>query len=529
MHFNPFMKKSYSDCMDELTAEMLYDGLLGYGLFAEKLPPIFTSEDFCTYCKSMSYSFAAKDHDYITFEVMRNTNIPRVFSIPNPMAYARLCGFLRDHWNEIKEHLKKQTIGQKHKISRIHIRRILNAEKIFEMIYDESIKVENTIFKMNSENWVTDGSPITELRIGSKYKVSADISTCFPSIYTHALPWAIVGKDQAKNDRIHGWHNELDKYCQNLRNGETHGIMIGPHASNLISEIILTVIDKRLYEKKFKFIRNIDDYTCFVETYANAQVFIQTLSSLLRYYGLTLNSKKTLIEELPLPDEEDWINKLNLLSTILRKEIVTYKHVQRFLDEAITLFYKNNKNSSILNYAIQILSGITMTNNASLYFIKTVLHFSLILPYLVPVINKYVFTKFSIPQPLITNFSNRLFYNAFIEGNHEQVCYAFYFSIVCDFQLDEFTSGDITNNDYFKKIIDCDNCITKLFLYLYCKKFITHSSLTKLFRDHAKELLNSDPDKNWLFIYEILSEGNLQGEWKPLKKAGVSFLRPEFR
>lgn len=531
----PFIRKSYSECMDELTADRLYDGLLGHGLFAEKLPPIFTSEDFCEYCKKMSMSFADTEHDHITFEVMRNTNVPRTLGIPNPMAYARLCEFLRDKWDELKNHFGNQTNGQKHKISRIHVRRIFNTKKIFEMIYDDFLEEryimdeENKVFKMKSEDWRTDGSPVVDLRIGSKYKVSADISNCFPSIYTHALPWAIIGKNEAKNNRRTGWYNDLDKKCQKLKNGETHGILIGPHASNLISEIILTVIDKKLYDKEFKFIRNIDDYTCFVETYAKAQEFLQALSGYLRHYGLSLNNKKTSIDELPLTHEEEWVNKLNTLSTYLPTDIVNYKHVQRFLDDAISLFYKNNKNSSILNYAIQILSGFTMTKNAMSYFIKTSLHFSLNFTYLVPIINEHIFNKFAVERVQIESFSNRLFYTAIEERNHEQACYAIYFSLMYGFELSGLSPINILDNKNFIKIIDSDNCITKLFLYLYSKKFTSDAIVKKKFIDIALQLYSSEIDQNWLLIYEILPAERLQGEWKPLKKAGISFLRPEFR
>ena len=40
------VEKSYSDFMHEISADDLYRGLLAHGLFAEKLPPIFTSESF---------------------------------------------------------------------------------------------------------------------------------------------------------------------------------------------------------------------------------------------------------------------------------------------------------------------------------------------------------------------------------------------------------------------------------------------------------------------------------------------------
>ncbi len=40
------MAKQYIDYMKEISKDELYEGLLGYGLFCDKLPPIFTSESF---------------------------------------------------------------------------------------------------------------------------------------------------------------------------------------------------------------------------------------------------------------------------------------------------------------------------------------------------------------------------------------------------------------------------------------------------------------------------------------------------
>ena len=39
-------KKPYFDNMKEITQKELFDGLLGYGMFAEKMPPFLTSELF---------------------------------------------------------------------------------------------------------------------------------------------------------------------------------------------------------------------------------------------------------------------------------------------------------------------------------------------------------------------------------------------------------------------------------------------------------------------------------------------------
>ena len=36
-------------------------------------------------------------------------------------------------------------------------------------------------------------------------------------------------------------------------------------------------------------------------------------------------------------------------------------------------------------------------------------------------------------------------------------------------------------------------------------------------------------DQYWLFIYECLGSGSLNGDWVAMKNAKVSFLKPEFR
>ena len=42
--------------------------------------------------------------------------------------------------------------------------------------------------------------------------------------------------------------------------------------------------------------------------------------------------------------------------------------------------------------------------------------------------------------------------------------------------------------------------------------------------NEARRLKIADFDENWLFIYEALSATELDGEWKNIKNAGVTFL-----
>ncbi|MCH3959596.1 MAG: hypothetical protein LKE51_09455 [Selenomonas sp.] len=103
--------KTYIECMNEISADELYEGLLGYGMFTEKLPPIFTSEPFYKFCKrkKMNPSFQKGVHKWISFDVMRNNSVPRTMGIPNPFGYHYLCRELMDNWWDIQAHFFYKT------------------------------------------------------------------------------------------------------------------------------------------------------------------------------------------------------------------------------------------------------------------------------------------------------------------------------------------------------------------------------------------------------------------------------------
>ena len=116
----------------------------------------------------------------------------------------------------------------------------------------------------------------------------------FPSIYTHSIPWALHGRRKAKRDRsllLEG--NLLDRVTQDTRDGQTNGLLIGPHASNILSEIVLTDIDRTLVASYGRYSRHIDDYEYAAKTYEEAESFIRNLSIQLRERELRINEKKT--------------------------------------------------------------------------------------------------------------------------------------------------------------------------------------------------------------------------------------------
>lgn len=148
------MEKSYYDFMAEISSEELYDKLVGYGMFSEKLPPVLTAESFLNYCKTQrSHSFAKKPYGYIIYENIRNINIPRNLGVPTPMGHELLCKCLSKNWAKITEYFSEKTSEQKITISRIHIRKMKNNPALFEMNY---------------KNWLTDGTPEPDIYLGKK-------------------------------------------------------------------------------------------------------------------------------------------------------------------------------------------------------------------------------------------------------------------------------------------------------------------------------------------------------------------------
>lgn len=492
---------------------MLYEGLLGYGMFAEKIPNFLTSETFFEFCKSNKPCFKQKEYRYIKYENMRNINIPRILSIPNPFAYYKQCKALKESWGKLKEYFFEKTKNDNYKISRIHIRK-LKCKAIFEMNYN---------------NYKLDGSPKQEIVIGKRYKVKADISHCFPSIYTHSIPWALAGKEEAKNNKNNKsmYYNEIDKATQGLNYGETHGILIGPHSSNLISEIILVAVDYEL-SKKYKYIRNIDDYACYVKSHEEAQDFLLDLSMELKKYGLSLNHQKTEIIELPNSFEEKWIRKLKLFQLDSHNGEIKYSGIASFLDMALELMKENKNNAAILNYAFKILLKKKMTISAKKYFINTIYHLVLLYPYLIFLLDKVFDEKDLITKSYIQKISLDIFNLGKEKRNYEAMSYAIYFALKYDFKLE-------AEINLLEEAGKKEDCILMLLCYLYDKKngnnIQEYKTIANNFIIQTSKILN---DEYWLFAYEVLLREGKESldtceDWKQICKKEVSFIKKEFR
>lgn len=138
-----------------------------------------------------------------------------------------------------------------------------------------------------------------------KILTKLDISSCFDSIYTHSLAWAIHGKGYSKDNLksiLGSFSGKFDSLMQKLNHNETNGILIGPEISRIFAEIILQAVDidveKKLRERNlinnidYKIYRYVDDYFIFNNDDNVSHQIKMMLQECLKLYKLSLNKGK---------------------------------------------------------------------------------------------------------------------------------------------------------------------------------------------------------------------------------------------
>ena len=174
--------------------------------------------------------------------------------------------------------------------------------------------------------------------------------------------------------------------------------------------------------------------------------------------------------------------------------------------------------AAVFKYAIKTLAGQKCTESAKKYCWKLGMHLCLIYPYLISLMEEFVFQKFDAPADEIKKFAIQAYHDGWLRRNYEECSYAIYFALLHDFEITEIKTVDVVNSA---------DCILQLLCYLYFKKK-GGTAECKFLKEKAGELFEVDMDRNWIFVYEVLSVNDLNEEWKFLKKNGVSFLQPKF-
>ena len=141
-----------------------------------------------------------------------------------------------------------------------------------------------------------------------------DVQSCFDSIYTHSISWAIGGgktsfKENFKR-RDYSFGGVWDELMREMSYNETNGIVIGPEFSRLFAEVILQHIDKRVdtslsdkhgfkFNKDYVCYRYVDDYFFFYNDQKVCDQAMLLFTNVLKEFKMTISSEKTECIERP--------------------------------------------------------------------------------------------------------------------------------------------------------------------------------------------------------------------------------------
>lgn len=303
-----------------------------------------------------------KGCDYTLYTLTRFNGGPRVCGIPHPYPYCVLVERIHSDWNRIEPQIQSQ-------VSEIQARPHTDG-RLFVMDYgDHQFKSKRYLDNQSCASFIA----------------KADIANFYPSLYTHSIPWAIVGIDTAKsNTKNNIWYNALDRDIRFCRRAETNGVSVGPGTSSLVAEIVLTQIDRAL-QKRFKYQRYIDDYTCYTASRDEAQEFLNLLEKELAKYSLYLNFKKTSIHELPNSEIPPWIDELRINTVV--KDPDNFYEIKLFLSRALDVADRY-PDGSVLKFALHALCDCTFTDANGEYVLRRVLGLAQAFPHLVPCLRK---------------------------------------------------------------------------------------------------------------------------------------------
>lgn len=471
----------------------VYNALLRYNYLpiGKKYPDdipfkVFSTEDFTPAVADEmlnQYENARKiGYDQIEYRATRFNNVTRLIHIPHPLPYARLCKCISKNWEKLS-HICKNPNSQLKPTQHEDRRLIMGEYEGFERV-----PAFQQVVMMNSEDF-SDRRSQLKMSTGKFYRVKADIASFFPSIYTHSIPWAIVGQQKAKSNRDNSkWYNELDKVQRDLKRGETQGIPIGPATSNIISELILSKVDKTLRDKSndsCEFIRYIDDYECYCETREQADNFVLNLEQKLREYLLNLNPKKVMFEELPVGIQTEWV--INLRNYLPSGQQLSTEQIMSCLDSAIDL-QKRYPEGSVLKYATRVLANSNKFDTASAsffleYLIAIAVHAPSVLPILCQVAKEHnVGSKLTIEPVLQQSIKFQ---------RSDAICWCLYFMGICGLAVSEKLA---------KAIIETEDCMSMGML-------IALDQHQEKVVDFLYNKMNSDSeydyDQYWLLIHEL--------------------------
>jgi len=195
----------------------IYRTLLTRGYFPKELPPSFYSEQFAEYATSAtgrttlaSYQPASNSTECLVYNLALPGQARRELRILHPIAFAQIAGFVAKNFGRLLKIASSSPFSKSRPIYAANRRRAIQP-------------------MMSPSNLAKERAAT---RAGASFLLKADVSQFYPSLYTHAVGWAIDPKLRVKAN----WHNKkflgakIDQSLMDASAKVSQGIPIGNHS-----------------------------------------------------------------------------------------------------------------------------------------------------------------------------------------------------------------------------------------------------------------------------------------------------------
>lgn len=472
--------------------------LAARGYFPVQLPPAFSTRSFAAKMDEiaakwlLSLGESVVPTSFHRYSVARSSYHRRVTAIVNPFGFYRIAKAIETYWTEIENHFSGSDLSRSKPALNNGLRAIELTK--FSELYEDRILASS----------------------GYRYVLITDISSYFPTIYTHTIPWALHGKEVAKKKKEKTpqfFGNILDAASTSLQDNQTVGLPIGPDTSHIISEIIGVAIDKFICDELGyppPGFRYVDDFSFFFDTREEAERALAAVVKAAAAYELQTNASKTRIVETRDLVQDSW------KYTLKKTQISSARRLQRddihHYFEMLFSLESRFKDESLVKYGLkQISSTIIKKSNWRVfeaYLLKCGYGFPNSLQIVAQLLCTYSHHGYDLDTVAIHRFCVSLLASNAASRSHSEVAWCLWICKAFSLAVSAKTADDILR-------MNSDICSVML-LDLHHRDLVDGALDISLIATLANK--NALEGPNWLLAYEA-------GKRKWLGNRTESFIR----
>ena len=438
------------------------------------------------------------------YSISKGTLSRRFLQIPNPKHFSLLAEKIVSRWIDYEAIFKLSDYSQSYPIPEIA------PDKRAVSTFSKGVAdFRNSLLKISIDKLI---------------EVRVDISKFYPTIYTHSIAWALLGKEKAKyyfNERnnlntliangdtdaaLYKYAESVDEAIRACQERQSIGIPIGPDTSHIIAEIVACRIDSilksRLSAIELKACRYYDDYYLYVSSMDEADKVLKELQLLLSEFQLEINEAKVGIRKFPFAFEDEFAASLR--SFDFKKTNQSYR-IKDYFSLIWSFAERNLKRTDwIFKYSLKIFENPTIVIQKSSWkvFEDLIIKTALIEPAILDILTKVFITYQSYLDAdsiiKLKNLVNRTIKEHCPVQHNFEIAWALWIAKTFKIEIEEQSANDI---------IDTRDSISNLILL----DLINNSSLVKghpRVNDLEAELRgNILMTERWLLAYEGVKKG----------------------